>query len=310
MSNTADYYDHPVLNNQVFINTPAMRDLEEVIHQWIWHGIPGGMVIGDSRMGKSWAARSLEHNLYSRAKVNIPSNYISIGDRDQPTIATVFKRLCHSVNLRVTTRSTADMLCDSYLNYVKDRVVKAGCPHYVLIVDEAQLLLTRQFNAFMEIFNELDKDRGLVTLHIIFVFSRPECQSLLEKIRCKSYTKIRARFLTQKYEFRGITTASQVKYCLSQYDRLCFPKNGPTYTEYFLPEQYKEGWRLACLAKELWQCFLNYKLSLKLDAWAMQYFISAVNALLCDYLPQLGVENLSQEKIQECIALSGIEWVE
>ena len=91
MSNTADYYDHPVLNNQVFVNTPAIRELEEVVHQWIWHGIPGGMVLGDSRMGKSWAARSLEHNLYTRAKVNIPSNYISIGDRDQPTIATVFK---------------------------------------------------------------------------------------------------------------------------------------------------------------------------------------------------------------------------
>ena len=93
---------------------------------------------------------------------------------------------------------------------------------------------------------------------------------------------------------------------MSQYDKLRYPKNGPTYTEYFLPKAYAKGFRLASLVDSIWGEFRACKQQLPITDWAMENFVRAVNTLLTDYLPKFGVNRYNSEMFRHCIDISGM----
>jgi len=302
----ANHYEHPVLTNRVIIRTPQMSILSDTIHRWVWSGVPGGAIIGESRMGKSWAVRELAERIRTRSNMTIPTDYISLGERDSKSILSIFRRICYSTNLRVTTRSTSDELCRAYVNLLRDRARETGCDYCVLIVDEAHLLRGRQFSPFLEIYNELDATPAGPSIHVIFVFSHPECRPIMDLLKKETFTKVRARFFTQNMRFRGIHSLEQMKICLSAYDQLKFPQDGLVYSNYFLPEWYSQGWRLENLSPVFWEAYNTYKNRMKLDSLGMQYFVSATNMLLADILPRLSDPNIESEIIEDCLAVSGL----
>ena len=60
-------------------------------------------------------------------------------------------------------------------------------------------------------------------------------------------------------------------------------------TQEFLPEEFKNGWRLESISDQIWDVFQDeYKSDLKLKSWAMQYFTAMLKTLLVDYLPKYG----------------------
>ena len=300
-----DYYDHPVFHPKRFhIETPAMKKMHDDLLRVLWTGATGALILGPSRAGKTRAMETLASQLHTRSNDPIPTFYISIPPRDQSTILHVFRQLCYSENLRVTNRDRSDHLSDRFVHYIADKAVEANCPYVILIIDEMQRLQLRQFGAFAELYDKLSL-LG-ITMTVLFVANDQECINLLERIEDPEYAHIRGRFFTQRFYFHGLTSKEQVKYCLLQYDTLRYPVQGPTYTEYFLPEAVKRGWRLASLSREIWRVFYGYKKNLNIDSWGMQYFTSTINTLLIDFLPQHGVEEFDDEMVHECIRISGL----
>jgi hypothetical protein len=94
--------------------------------------------------------------------------------------------------------------------------------------------------------------------------------------------------------------------CLIQYDQLRYPDDGPTYTEYFLSEAIKQGWKLSTVSEDLWRIFRDYQRQYKIDSWGMQYFLVTVNTLLTDFLPTHGVEHINDDMIHESVRVSGL----
>lgn len=302
---TTDYYDHPVFQpNRLQLDTPAMQTLHDTVHRWLWTGCTGGVVIGAARVGKTTALLALARQLYTRGKTRIPGYYLSMPDRDQRTIMSVFRQLCQSVNLPVKTQDRADHLADRFAHYLIDKAVEADSQQAVLIVDEMQRLWPAQFNAFAELHDKLLLVD--IVLTVIFVGNDQECSSLMKAIRAPEYAHIRGRFFTQGGTFLGLTSAKQVHDCLRQYDNLRYPDDGPNYTEYFLPEAVKAGWRLASLSSDIWRVFREYQTNYKIPSWGMQYFIATVNTLLSDYLPRYEVEHFDDDMLHECIRISGL----
>ncbi|WP_444993905.1 hypothetical protein [Aliikangiella sp. IMCC44359] len=75
------------------------------------------------------------------------------------------------------------------------------------------------------------------------------------------------------------------------------------FTKYYLSSDYEKGWRLVSLAKTIWSIFeSDYKRPLKLESWAMQYFIAAIRILLVDYLPKFDISD--PEAVEEMITAS------
>jgi hypothetical protein len=303
---TIDYYDHPVFHptTRLRLETTPMKKLRDDIRGWLWTGATGGLVLGDSRVGKSIAAQSLRNQFYTRGKVAIPGYYLAIPERDQHTITHVHRQLCYSEDLKVKARDTADHLADRYVHHLADKAVEKDCPYAVQFVDEMQRLYLEQFNAFAEIHDKLLKLE--VVLTIIFVGNEQESRLLLEHIHTPQYAHIRGRFFLQATTFRGLSSHADVERCLSQYDTLRFPENGPTYTAFFLPESVERGWRLSSLSHDIWRVFREYQKQYHFDSWGMKYFPAAINMLLTDYLPTEGVENFDDDMMRACIDASGL----
>ena len=300
-----NYFDHPVFDEKrLHLITPAMSKLLEEVLRWLWTGATGGLIIGMSRVGKTTALLDLIPKLYTRGKVQIPTYYISIPTRDKSTIASLFRELCYSVNLRVTNYDRPADLSDRYVHFISDQLVMKKCKSAVLIVDEAQRLIPIQFNAFAELYDKLL--RMDITLTVIFAANDPECWSLIEAIEEPHYAHIHGRFFTQGTRFLGITSKDEVKYCLTQYDTLRYPVKGPTYTEYFLPEAFQNGWRLAMLSNDLWRVFREYQKNYHIKSWGMKYFTSVTNTLLTDFLPRCDLENINDDVIHEYFKISGL----
>lgn len=300
-----DYYEHPIFTPTALrLTTPAMVQLSEDIHRWLWTGATGALIIGKARIGKTTALLNLANQLHTRSKEKIPTYFVSIARRDTTTIASVFRQLCLSKNLCVTNRDRADHLSNRFIHYVADEAVRKDCAQAVLIVDEMQRLSLKQFDAFAELYDELL--RRQIRLTTIFSGNDPECLSLLDQMNAQRYSHIEGRFFKQSGKVLGLISKQQVKMCLAQYDKLRYPLNGPTYTEFFLPKAVKKGWRLASLSDEIWRVFYQYKRELKIESWAMQYFIATINTLLIDFLTEQNCHDIDDEIIHECIRLSGV----
>lgn len=299
------YGDHPVFNPlRLHLVTPAMGRLREDLLRWLWTGSTGGLILGASQVGKTTALLALLTQLYTRDKRRIPAYYVSSPRRDQTTILSVFRQLCWSQDLPVKKNDRADHLSDRFVHYLADQAIEHHCPMTVLFVDEMQRLALRQFEAFAEVYDRLSLfDIALTT---VFAGNDQQCDGLLERIEKPRYAHIRGRFFRQVLTYKGLTSRGEVDACLAQYDQLRYPDDGPTYCEYFLPEAFGAGWRLASLSTDLWRVFRNYQKTYRLGSWPMKYFTIAVNTLLADFLPRDGVAHVDEEMLRECIELSGL----
>jgi len=303
----SDYFDHPVFNPfELVIETPSMKSLHEQIHQWLWTGATGALVIGKKRTGKSTAMIELGNQLYTRNNKSVPVHRFTVKKRDKPTIRSLFRNMCISADIPITKYSDADEMSDSFMHYLLDKVHDYQTNRVVLIVDEMQRLKSYQFDAFAELYDQLRDPFG-ISLMVIFVANDPECNKLIKIMQDESHQHIHGRFFTLRTDFLGLTSEKNVKSCLRQYDTLRFPLDmGPTYTEYFLAKDFKNGFRLASLSRPIWSVFREYKKNYKLKSWGMQYFITATNTILTDFLPHYGIDSFSEEMVHEAIKVSGL----
>jgi hypothetical protein len=305
-ANSSDYYEHPIFSSHnLNLQTEAISKLSDEIHQWVWTGSTGGLVTGMARVGKTTALLKIASNLVSRSNKPIPTFYVSIPARDQHTITAIHRQLCISVNLRNTSCDRADHLADRFVQYLVEISAEKSIKKIVLIIDEMQHMEPTQFDAFAEISDKLTLFD--ITLTVIFIGNDPGCWHLINIINNEAHAPIRGRFFTQGTAFNGLKSSKDVRQCLSQYDQVRFPQGGPTYTEFFLSNQYKSGWRLSNLADDLWRVFHGYQKEYQIKSWGMQYFIATVNTLLTDFLPRLDItEDIDDEVIHECIRVSSL----
>ncbi len=300
-----DYDNHPLFNPlQLYLETRTFQQVRDTVQRWIWVGSTGGLITGTARVGKSTAFKKLATQLVTRGGIAIPTCYMFVRRRDQHTVASIFRRMCLSVGLRATQRDIADDMSERMVHYLSDRAAEANCSQAVLIVDEMQRLSLEQLEACTELYDALT-DLGIL-LTVIFVGNDPGCWNLVRRIQEPENQHIRSRFFSQGCTYPGLTSESEVKYCLSQYDTLRYPTDGPSYSGYFLEKAVADGWRFASLSTDLWRVFRTYQKDYQIESWGMKYFTVTVNLLLTDFLPRYGVDAVDDEMLHVCIRNSDL----
>jgi hypothetical protein len=301
-----DYYDHPLFQPyELLIDTPSKIQLKEILNKWLWTGITGGVIKGESRCGKTTAMIKLSEECQTRGGVNIPSHYFTVPDRDRPTINALYRSLSVCADLRIARHHPVESMLSNLINFFLEKLVESKAKHFVLLVDEGQRLSFAQYNVFAEL-HDLMRERFKILFTVIFIVNSDESIAILEKITERQYKHIHGRFFKHITEFYGIRNEKEVKRCLHQYDILRYPINGPTYTEFFLPSAVKKGWRYSSLSGLIWSTFREYQKNYRLQSWGMESFICTANILLYDFLPTYGESECNHEMVKAAIETSGL----
>ncbi|MNR11486.1 hypothetical protein D3C85_1277880 [compost metagenome] len=111
-----------------------------------------------------------------------------------------------------------------------------------------------------------------------------------------------------EHAFRGIREKDDFVTCLGYYDSSVFPVNTNwTYTRFFFPKAYANGFRLADFGDELWAAFvesydgLGFRSRMEIP---MKYFTKTIEILMMDYsdkdYPEFSIsKDLCKEVIKE-----------
>lgn len=301
-----DFFNHPVFDSARFlIDTPAIKECMNIISQWVWTGQTGGLIHGSARLGKTTALKYVADNIRTRTKKKIPSLYVSIPERDKPSVRSIFRQLCFSANIKVSQADTADHLSDRFVHFIAEQCYEADCHTFLLLVDEMQRLIPSQLNAFAEVYDKL-RDILNIQSTTVFMGNSPECWTLVDQTNKRELAHLRGRFFTQGHCFNGITSEKELAQCLAQYDKIKHPSDGPSLTQHFLPPRSNKSWKLASVSPLIWSVYKEFKASHKIESWPMQYFIETIKILLCDGLSLYGPKELDENMVRECIRASGL----
>ena len=185
-----------------------------------------------------------------------------------------------------------------------DLASAAKTHHVVQFIDEIQELSARQIKTLCHLNNWLEEAGILLT--IISIGNEPSCWDVLSIIQNGDYGPTYGRFFTQGSEFFGIKSKIDLSKCLQQYDILHYPTDGPSYTQYFIPDNDDINWKLESITDELWEVYISYKKQLKFKSWPMKYFVETIKLLLNDYIAVHGLSGLNPGVYRGCIDASGL----
>ncbi|MBE8717509.1 ATP-binding protein [Cellvibrio polysaccharolyticus] len=295
--------------NDLFITTPMISVLHDTLHKWAWCGFTGGVIVGDARLGKSWATRCLGDSMPTADSEQMRIYHISFGPRDKTTIRAVYFRIASTLgaeDIRKTT--TSDELQTFLFHAFAEAAMINRRRQVMLLVDEAQELSLNQLSVFAELFN--DQDRVKNRLMVIFIANTQKFKPLAKILLDEENQYLRERFFHNIHRFYGIRTLDELKTCLTFFDRHWIDdKKKISIVDHFCPQMRKEGVSLVDLAETIWTTYdKQYAKPLNLKSWGMTYFQRTVSILLMDYLAHYwnNDENTILTMIEKSMAASGI----
>lgn len=272
---------HPVETNQYEIMTPTIKILRGVLGNWLEGGIPGGMVVGYSRFGKSWAIRYFKNKKLPNS--NVPICSVRIPRDTFLTMNQFFELLLQEFGHADPISGTAINKYNRLVNFLQMLAEESGEFSIYIFIDDAHCLAEEHFSWLCNLYDQLYDDRKVQPCFVLF--AEPSIIGRRDTFRARNRTQVIARLMSAQYVFRGIETADELRNCLSGFDeRSEYPeKSGCCFSEYFLPEPFALGWRLEREAEMLFFAFKQAHEEAKAP-WPfvipMKYLIGAVKYTL------------------------------
>lgn len=292
---------------EFYMATPMSQALQKMIQSWLWGGFNGGVVIGESRTGKSRALRELSSSIPSRTLQPIPIHRVVFGERDKKTIREAWMKIAKSTGLSsISQRTSAEALSSQVAFYLTEAALDNDTHQVIMIADEIQFLSINQLSVFAELHNMLD-DAKINSL-FVFVANQDMFAPMVAELRKKENTYIRERFFNNAYQFYGIRTIEELKSCLAILDGGDSTEKSITQT--ILPDAYEEGFKLADSTDMIWEAYCeDYAKYGSSNSWGMEYFTRFVKVLLLDYLPNYDWHSADNLKVMigHSLKASGIK---
>jgi len=295
------------MNN--FIETPMVTDLFNTLKSWIRAGFTGGLIVGDARLGKSWALRSFIDKFETSDGEAIKVFYVSFAQRDKETVRSVYFQLARRMGFTdIKKTATADDLEDLISVAFADAAMINKQGYVGLIVDEAQELTLDQLSVFAELFNKQDEVNN--HLMVFFIANTQRIKTLTKELLQKENEYLRERFFYNLYKFYGIRTLSELRECLDGFERLCLSTDAnKSLVEFHCERMVNDHVHLVDLADSMWDVYqTEYATPLALTSWGMTYFQRAMLILVQDYIPShwKNDDRVIRVLISKSIAASGI----
>lgn len=245
---------HPVYLRAYTLPTPSVQAACDLIKERIIQGAPCCGFMGPPRFGKTWAANYVLQEITSE----FPEIYVipiicKKHNSQNPAM------LCDWFSMTTGGPSSRSRKDDPMIALVRRWTAEAlsrASQRIVLIVDEIWRLTEDQLTTLADVTNLLQKE-GIRTTCVSF--SSLEALSTRATLLQANRTDLIGRFLSRLHSFDGTGSAAGLKSILEAFDDAEiaeFPANsGCSFSQFFLPKAYAQGWRLSSCAAPLWKEF-------------------------------------------------------
>ncbi|MGB0720969.1 MAG: AAA family ATPase [Gammaproteobacteria bacterium] len=253
-----DLHAHPLCRNRAILPTRALEDLANQIVLWLDNLLPGGVVWGISRAGKSQASMYMARNFNELTGLSIPIAMISMWSPSQTSITErrFFQELLHCIGYAIPNSGTAAEKRRRAIDLMKEQALEKMEYRYLLIVDEAQNLAVPQYEHLSDLYNALNMENiQLITVSV----GSPELLTMKERFRAEGKGNMIGRFMTAVHRFDGILGFADFARIVESLDFGSeFPVGSDiSYTQYYLPVAFGSGFRLSNCSQEMWTVLLN-----------------------------------------------------
>ncbi len=275
---------HPILQDHAVLVTRPLEEFINIIIEWLENLIPGGVIWGYQRVGKTRAIRYLMNNSLKIFGKQMPMALLSTWD---PTFSALtenrfFGEVLRALGHAIPDSGTAAAKRQRIISLVVDKAQECNEHRFLLLIDEAQWLHTSQLNYLMDLHNQLAiQDIRLITI----LLGQPELMDRKQEIRNKKLRHLMGRFMTLTHQFEGVTGRSDFRTLLRSLDVLSeYPEGSEqSFTEYFIPLAFQSGWRLEAHSDQIWDVFeevCRHRNVSYCKEWPMQGLIALLRYLL------------------------------
>lgn len=301
---------HPIELGHYLIPTKEVLRLMENLKKIVMNRLPGMIVYGRPRLGKTSAIKFAIENLPAYMAAPLPILIANSNAYKVPSEEKFFVDLLQDFRFPFTARRKPSDLRNQIVNLLMEKAEKSRLRRIILIMDEAHRLTEFHFNWLMDIYNQLDREK--ISMSVISVGQEELLMRRTFFLEQKK-SQIIGRFMTHEHRFFGLTSYEEIKRVLRCYDSpdiSSYPENsGWSYTRYFFPEGYDKGYRLENDARTIYQQFMELRrehgVSSDLEI-PMEYFAYSVENALKIYGAH-GEQNecITSQQWLEAIKLTG-----
>ena len=244
---------HPLNQRPVKILTQSVRDTFLEVCEALVYKRPGYCFTADYRVGKSTALLMIKEKL-PQSLPQVAVGLVSAQDHERVTERVLWGDILTAFKL--ITTGTAQDRQKRLRSAIIGACVQAGGNQFALLIDESQNYKEREFTCLRDLANQLRDEDGYTLTTVCL--GDPRLSELSRAFR-KTRKDLWARFLMKPERFYGIRDLTDLRFFLAEHDntkRCEYPAgSGISYTEFFLPKAYANGWRLEKEAQNLWDAF-------------------------------------------------------
>lgn len=298
---------HPVANREYRIPTPTIEAFYLLIQRSLRFKIPGSIIYGRSRFGKSRAIEFLEHALTDKDK-SLPLLKLACQRKKVPSEPAFFSNLLRAAQHAAPTGGSVTALRTRLHNRLREIADRHRSNRIILFADDAQRLAEIEYEWLQEVFEGLARHRiALITFLVGTPPLRGQKALFQSSPACE---QIVARFMVDELPFRGLLSAQDVATCLHAYDATqCPPASGWSYVRFFLPRAVEAGLILAEQGATLWDAFVEAHRQAHLPGDVeipMEYFTRCVEYALTENIGKDSDKfRLDRRSWDEAIKFSG-----
>lgn len=245
---------HPFLTDKARFPTPSIKALFPVIKNAVIQRDSGVSFTADPRFGKTSAIEVLQHAL-PQSFPEIPIFRTNAKHHQKPSERALLCDMLHDFGIRVGERSIAHQVRRRLLNLMITASQQHESDRIMLFVDEAQNWHEDELTWIRDISNDLE----LIHIRVIVImFAHPDLHELRSSLIGRR-TDLIGRFLTKLRTFNGISSTKDVEAVFALLDDAGysdFPAgSGVSYSQFFRPVEFDQGWRLSSEAASCWSAF-------------------------------------------------------
>ncbi|WP_410768713.1 ATP-binding protein [Fontibacillus sp. BL9] len=251
---------HPIETGDYIIPTKEVLRLMGSIMKIVNNRLPGMIVYGRPRIGKTWALKFAIEHLPTSFGAPLPILLANCNSYRMPSEEKFYSDLLDDFDFPFATKRNPSELRRQIVNLMLEKAEKSKIRRLVLIIDEAHRLTEFHYSWLMDIYNALVQKK--VSMTIISV-GQEELLARRTFFLEQKKSQIIGRFMTHEHHFHGIRTIEDIQLILSGYDSpevSCFPEgSGWSFSRYFFPEGYNKKERLEKEAKVLFNLFVELR---------------------------------------------------
>ncbi|MEK3934443.1 ATP-binding protein [Sporosarcina sp. FSL W7-1349] len=248
---------HPIETGKYLISTNEIDRMYQTVLKWVENRIPGAIIYGRPRLGKTRAISYLI-NCLPQDFGETPIYHIHCRKYKNPNENFFFEDLLNAVGHSIILNGKSNVKRNRLLRFLVERADLSGNNKIIFFVDDAQRLVEIYYDWLMDLYNDLDHYG--ITLTTILVGQKELVHQRSAFISGEKF-QIVGRFMSQEYQFKGIETLNDLRICLMGYDEYCeYPSNSNwSFTKYFFDDAFIRGYRLQHSTEELFQVFIDLR---------------------------------------------------